>query len=284
MQRSGPTTPRVIATAGDTAESRALQRAFVALAGQARLLLYDLPRAEAPRRLDVAGVTLEATPRWSVYLRNRRLFDDGRLTLLIALRRLPPEERLLVVDWGTAYANAFLLLEPSEPGVDLTDPANPAGRCVTVAAAGSNTTELLAVLRDLYASWVYWPVAPAAPESSRRVDLPLAESDATLLERLEGVLRSVYPPSRLRSHLVRLLREESELFSGRTVERARSPFLTRLGLPKVYDPSTFTEVMRHLVNDGYVAVRAADGNYSFKGPEAPIPESMPNELVERLVL
>lgn len=287
-QRHGPATPRVASTAPETGESRALQQALAAIAGHSRVLLYDLPVADAPRRLDAAGVALHASPRWQEYLRNRRLFDDGRLTLLISLRRLPPEERLLVVDWGTAYANTFLLLEPSEEGVDLTDPKNPAAGRVTAAArtasASSDSSELAQTLRGVYASWVYWPAAPAAPESSRRVDLPLADDDATLIDRLNEVLRGVYPPSRLRSHLIRLLREESELFTGRSVERARSPFLTRLGLPKVYDPSTFTEVMRRLVNEGYVAVRAQDGLCSFKGPELPIPESMPNELFERLLL
>ena len=279
---------RVAATAPESAESHALQRALAALAGHSRLLLYDLPAADSPHRLDAAAVALSASPRWGAYLRNRRLFDDGRLTLLIALRCLPPEERLLVVDWGTAYANAFLLLEPRAEEVDLTDPRNAAARPVLAAARavgdGEESRGLLTALREVYASWVYWPAAPAAPETSRRVDLPLAASDATMLERLEGVLRSVYPMSRLRSHLIRLLHEEAELFSGRTVERARSPFLTRLGLPKVYDASTFTEVLRGLVNEGYVAVRAADGGCSFRGPETPVPESMPNELFERLLL
>jgi hypothetical protein len=286
-QRSLVISPHVAATTPETAETRALQRALAQIAGHSRVLLYDVPATDAPRRLDRSGVAVQAPPRWHAYLRNRRAFDDGRLTLLIALRRLPPEEELLVVDWGAAYANTFLLLEPSAEDVDLTDAGNPIAREVAAAARTADRdaeTTLVRLLRGIYASWVYWPAAPAAPETSRRVDLPLRESDGSILQHLDAVLRGVYPPSRLRSHLIRLLREESELFTGRTVERARSPFLTRLGLPKVYDPSAFTEVLRHLVNEGYVSVRAADGQYSFKGPEAPIPDGMPNELVERLLL
>lgn len=258
------------------------------MAGYSRLVVYGLPAAEAPRRVQGSPVTVQGSPAWDAFLRERRQLDDGRLTLLLSLRRLEAEERLLVVDWGTAYANAFLLIEPLDDGFDLVEASTAGAAQVMVAAQavadGAGSSTLLGLLRAAYGRWVYWT---SSTETSRRCcfrDLPLTVAGETLLSRLQEALPRAYPPALVRSQIVRLLQDESELFAGRNVERARSPFLTRLGLAVVYDPSLLTETLRGLVNEGRVSAHAPDGRYHLSGPTAPVPEGMPNELFERMLL
>ncbi|HEY7294233.1 MAG TPA: hypothetical protein VH916_04285 [Dehalococcoidia bacterium] len=50
------------------------------------------------------------------------------MNLMLALRPLAARERVLLVDWGTSYANTFLLIEPRLAGCDLTVPGNPLRR------------------------------------------------------------------------------------------------------------------------------------------------------------
>jgi hypothetical protein len=272
----------------DSAEWRALEDAFAALAGYRRLVIYDVARQERPRPLRGGSKFLRDSARWHRYLLNRRRFDTGYLTFIFALRRLDDDERLLAVDWGSAFANTFLLVEPLQPEVDLADAENRAGRSLLLemraAAKGGDREGLIGMLRGQYASWVYWPAAPATPTGFRRLDLPLADGSASLAERLQALLPDIYQQIDFQQALDWLLRTESELFRGRVVEHARSPFLTRLGLPLVYDASSITNALRRLVNEGRSSVRLPGEALTFQGPERPVPDDLPNELFERMVL
>jgi hypothetical protein len=262
----------------------ALLAGLSAIAGHARVLVYDLAPEDAPLRLRRTGITLRGSERWRAYLGRRRAFDDGYPALVIALRRLDRTERLLAVDWGTAHPNAYFLIEPLDEDVDLSSPEQPAARDLHQAAQRRDTDRVEELLRSLYGSWVYWPAAPATEDGSRQATLPLAQGGATLFERLQQALRDVFPPRSFVEELSHLLQDESELFRGRTVERARTPFLTRLGLPAVYDPSVVTAAVRRLVNEGRLSAFPAAGGGFFQGPALPVPDEVPNELFERMLL
>lgn len=273
----------------DAAIWRVLRAGFDAVAGLSRVLLYDLAREEVPDRVSRTGVALRGSARWLAYLDRRRQLDDGRLSLVFALRRLGRSERLLAVDWGTAHANTFLLIEPLDPATELSEAGDPVARELRAAAeagaAGDNPAPVETVLRRAYGTWVYWPETPATEEGFQRLELPLDEGPATLFQRLRGeALPEVFPPSSFDRQLSRLIHSESELFVGRTVERARSPFLTRLGLPTVYEPSLVTGALRRMVNDGRLSAYVVGGHGSFQGPEAPVPDEVPDELFERMLL
>lgn len=265
--------------------SETLLRAFALLAGRVRILVYDLAPEDAPAKLNRSAISLRGSERWHAYLARRRGFDDGQMTLVLALRRLSRTERLLAVDWGTAHANAFFLIEPLDASVDLSSGAQLAARELYDAAVSGDVDRVESLLRSAYGSWVYWPAAPATEDGEQQASLPLTGGRTTLFERLHQALRDIFPPHSFVEQLSRLLRDESELFRGRTVERARSPFLTRLGLPVVYDPSLVTVAVRDLVNDGKLAAFPAGGGGSyFQGPSVPVPDEVPNELFERMLL
>lgn len=234
------------------------------------------------------SIFLRGSARWTRYLINRRRFDTGYLTLVFSLRQLDDDERLLAVDWGSAYANTFLLIEPLHDDVDLSAEDDPLVRGILREAQfvsnGGDTSRLMGLLRDIYASWVYWVDAPATRESYRRLAVPMARHTASLRACLQDLLPQIYPSADVRRALERLLRDEPELFRGRLVERAQSPFLTRLGLPPVYDTSTVTNALRTLVNEGRSAARPPGAALAFQGPDRPLPEDMPNELFERMLL
>jgi hypothetical protein len=63
-----------------------------------------------------------------------------------------------------------------------------------------------------------------------------------------------------------------------------TPFRTRLGLPAVYDPTLVTVAVRDLVNEGRIAAFPAGGSGYFQGPFLPVPDEVPNELFERMLL
>jgi hypothetical protein len=270
--------------AAESGFSAALRTAFVSIARYRRLLLYDVTPEDAPWRLSRTGISLRGSARWQAYLSRRRDLDDGDLTLVLALRHLQRAERLLAVDWGTAHANAFLLIEPIDPSNDLSDPNDPAAIAALRLAENGREEDLVALLRSLYGSWVYWPAAPATEDSWRRVELRLDRDSPSLFECLQTAMRTVYPPHAFQEQLNRLVEDESELFAGRTIERARSPFLTRLGLPAVYEPSLVTTAVRHLVNEGRMAAFAPNSGGSYLGPVAPVPDDVPDELFERMLL
>src|SRR6185437_14322 len=112
-----------------------LHRGLVAVAGQSRMLVYDLAPEDAPSRLPRSAIALHGSERWQEYLARRRELDDGYLTLVLTLRRLGLTERLLAVDWGTAHANTFLLIEPLDPSVDLSRSGEEPARSLLLAAA-----------------------------------------------------------------------------------------------------------------------------------------------------
>jgi hypothetical protein len=264
--------------------SETVYRALGTLAGRVRVLVYDLAPREAPLRLSRTGITLSGSDRWQSYLGRRRRFDDGQLTLVLGLRRLNRTERLLAVDWGTAHANAFLLIEPLSSEVDLSNPEREETSGLFDAASKGRAADVEAMLRRLYGAWVYWPAAPANEEDECLAALPLPDSQRTLFEALQLALRDVFPPEAFVDQLRRLLRDESELFHGRTIERASTPFRTRLGLPAVYDPTLVTVAVRDLVNEGRIAAFPAGGSGYFQGPFLPVPDEVPNELFERMLL
>jgi hypothetical protein len=270
--------------AGADRASETLYRGLATVAGRVRVLVYDLAPQDAPLRLSRTGITLSGSERWQSYLARRRSFDDGQLTLVVALRRLNRTERLLAVDWGTAHANAFLLIEPIDAEVDLSNTDRDESRRLYSAAEKGSAAEVESILRGLYGAWVYWPAAPATEEDECLATLPLFESRTTLFEALQSALRDVFPPQAFLEQLRRLLRDESELFHGRTIERASTPFRTRLGLPAVYDPTLVTVAVRDLVNEGRIAAFPSAGSGYFQGPALPVPDEVPNELFERMLL
>ena len=280
--------PQVAGTRTETAARRALQVGLAAVAGFPRLLIYDLAREEAPSPAGETSIFVHGSARWSAYLANRRRFDVGQLTLILALRPLGAEERLLAVDWGTAYANTFLLIEPTTQDLDLTDERNLAARSffleAEAVAGGKDRSVLESMLRSVYGLWIYWPDIPATRESCRSLQLPLNDKGATLIAGLQRELPRIFPPSSFQEQLARLLIEEYELFSRRNVERSCSPFLTHLGLPPLYDVSAVTRALRQLVNEGSVRVHEENGAFYFQGPGYPVPDDLPNELLERMLL
>ncbi|MGE0056894.1 MAG: hypothetical protein AB7T32_02800, partial [Dehalococcoidia bacterium] len=80
--------------------SEALQR----LAGTERLLIYDVPEADVPVRSGPCSPFVRGGPTWNRFIERRRVLDNGRdLNLLVSLRGLRAEERLLMVGWGTNF-------------------------------------------------------------------------------------------------------------------------------------------------------------------------------------
>lgn len=279
---------------------RLVLRALRELSGFARGVLYDVSRAAAPARLPGTPVFLRGSPAWSAYLRARAQLDTGELALLLALRPLEEEERLLVVDWGTTYANTFLLVEPRDPACDLSDPANHVRRAVESVARAllrrrdpdedpatpwTRATPLGAALRAAFGAWVLWPEPPAARARSERVELVLSRPEETLADALLPRLRARFPQHAFEDALARLLEAEAELFAGRPVGRVRVPFLTRLGLPVLHDPRCANRALRRLVNEGraWVFEHGPDGVF-YHGPARPVPAGMTDAAFERLVV
>jgi hypothetical protein len=277
-------------------ERRLQRRALRELAGFERGLLYDVPYAQAPRPRTV--VYVDGSPAWRRYLAAREQFDDGRLTMLLALRPLGAVERTLVVDWGTTYANTFLLVEPRDQTCDLTDGANPVQRRLDEMARAllrchaldedaaepwTRRTPLGEALRQIFGVWVFWS-APLPHGRIRRVPLTLLTPNDTLAGRLLPALRAEFSQERFDAALAVLVERERELFR-RSVACARIPFRTRLGLPMLHDPYCVDRAIRRLVNEGRLTVRdGAAGGALYRGPERPVPDAMTDAEFERLLL
>jgi len=282
----------------DTLEERILLRALQDLAGAARGVVYDVSRTDHPLRLPLSPVYLEGSASWRRFLHTRRALDDGQLTLLLSLRQLPEDERRLVVDWGTSYANTFLLVEPSEPGCDLSDPDSPVSLEVsdlcrrasehepTVAEAALDRwtahTALGERLRELYGRWVWWD-EPLPHGRSRHERLRLAGPADTLSVHLLPLLYERFPQPSFDIALAELQQTERELFGG-TVASARSVFRTRLGLPVLHDARAVDRAVRHLVNLGRMSVATGGPDGVIYGPGQPVPQAMEDEEFERLLL
>ena len=276
-------------------EERILLRALQDLAGAARGVIYDVSRADRPLRLPLSPVYLEGSASWRRFLRTRRALDDGHLTLLLSLRQLPEDERRLVVDWGTAHANTFLLVEPSEPGCDLTDARSPTAlevRDLCRQAARIEPPEaeqhepwtvrtpLGARLRELYGRWVWWD-EPLPHGRSREEPLRLTGPSDSLSVHLLPLLYERFPQQSFDVALAELQATERELFGGE-VATARSVFRTRLGLPVLHDARAADRAVRQLVNLGRMSVTTGGAGAVVFGPGHPVPDDMPDEAFERL--
>ncbi len=278
-------------------EERILLRALQDLAGAARGVIYDVSRADRPLRLPLSPVYLEGSSSWRRFLRTRRALDDGHLTLLLSLRQLPEDERRLVVDWGTAHANSFLLVEPGEPGCDLTDLRTPLAHEVRDLCRQAATVEppdgglhepwtsrtpLGERLRELYGRWVWWD-EPLPAGWSREEPLRLAGPSDTLSVHLLPLLYERFPQESFDVALAELQSTERELFGGE-VATARSVFRTRLGLPVLHDARAADRAVRQLVNLGRMSVTTGGAEAIVFGPGSPVPEDMPDEEFERLLM
>ena len=278
-------------------EERILLRALQDLAGAARGVIYDVSRADRPLRLPLSPVYLEGSASWRRFLRTRRALDDGHLTLLLSLRQLPEDERRLVVDWGTAHANTFLLVEPSEPGCDLTDARSPTAlelRDLSRQAARvepdeggqhepwTARTPLGERLRELYGRWIWWD-EPLPHGRSQEEPLRLTGPSDTLSVHLLPLLYERFPQQSFDVALAELQASERELFGGE-VATARSVFRTRLGLPVLHDARAADRAVRQLVNLGRMSVTTGGPDARVFGPGRPVPDDMPDEAFERLLM
>jgi len=279
-------------------ERQLVLRAVWELSGFDRALFYDVPRSEAPERIPGSPVYLRGSPAWHFYLMERREVDDGRLTPIISPRPLSDGERLLAVDWGSTFANTFLLIEPSDAACDLTDPSNPAFKSLEQAAkkllehktpngdpgvAWTRETAVGSILRVLYGNWIYW-TGTYGDRRSHSVQLsPLRPSD-TLAGLLLPQLRDRFPQPAFNQALEDLYARELELFHG-AVTTARMPFRTRLGLPILHDPRYADRALRHLVNSGRARVhrRIEDSLFRY-GANRPVPAGMTEAEFEGLLL
>jgi hypothetical protein len=201
----------------------------------------------------------------------------------------------MVVDWGTTYANSFLLVEPNEPSCDLSDSDNPVLREALKMAGEidrptdrrdsqrerwTSETELGGLLRDLFGTWVYWrgPLPDGEPEC---VPLTLRAPSDTLANHLLFELNARFPQAAFDAAVADLNAHERELLGG-PVPRGRSAFRTRLGLPILHDPQAADRAIRRLVNLGKMRVVSRLPSTQTFGPGSPVPEDMPDDEFERL--
>jgi len=250
--------------------------ALTRLAGTPRALLYDVSEPDAPNRDGPQTPFVSGSEAWWAFVDRRRALDDGQdLTLLVSMRGLSLDERLLVVNWGTAFANAFLVIEPSDPWLDLTTQEG-----IDQFAASSGAMNADELVRRAYAEWIYWIRDDTGELESRRATLSLT-SDVTLFETLWERLPETFPAAAFLSSLTLLQLKESELFTGgREVARAIIPFLTRLGLPIVWDPRHVITGVRQLVDAGLAWVQDPEDNWRlYRGPSEPIPAEISDERV-----
>ncbi len=257
-----------------------LTEALRGLAGTSRVLIYDVSEADAPQRDNPQTPFVKGSQTWWDFVERRRALDDGEdLTLLISLRGLRMDERLLVVNWGTAYANSFLIIEPSDPWLDLTTPDG-----IEQFATSAQTSDADSLARAAYAEWIYW-VRDAKNELESRTATLSLSPDATLFDTLSKRLLQAFPAAAFLSSLTLLQLREAELFTGgREVARAIIPFLTRLGLPIVYDTRHVIQGVRRLVDAGLASVQDPEDDWRFyRGPSEPIPAELSDERVALMV-
>jgi hypothetical protein len=252
------------------------------LAGTDRVIVYDVHEDDCPERPNPASPFIRGSAAWWDYVRRRRSLDDGEnLTLLISLRGLRAEERMLAVNWGTAFANAFLLIEPADPWLDLTTNEG----VHQAAAKATDGTNVDAFVRSAYAEWIYWFTTPQGEMESHSATLDLADPKSTLWQTMWDLLPKTFPASAYLSSLTLLTLRESELFTGgREVARAIIPFLTRLGLPILYDARHVIHGVRELVDAGLAWVQdPEDGWRVYKGPREPLPAEVSDERLALMV-
>ena len=245
------------------------------LAGTQRLVLYDVSGVDGPQRDNPSSVFVRGGSAWWRFIEKRRSFDTGEdLNLVVSLRSLSAAERMTLVNWGSAYANSFLLVEPADPALDLTTPEG-----ILDFAQSTHALDADALVRSAYAEWVYWTTQPDGSLVEHAATLDVADPRATLWGTLWERLPETFPPSSFLSTLTLLNMREQELFTGgREVARAMMPFLTRLGLPVLYDARHVLAGVRQLVNAGLAWVTDPnDHNRLYRGPHDPIPADVPDE-------
>lgn len=276
QQLSGPSTePRSLVLA-------ALQR----VSGTPRVLFYAVPSSGAPRR--TGTVHTGGSREWWEFVRQRRLHDTGEFTLVLALRPLANEEARLILDWGSRFANAFLLVEPRDPSFDITTDDGLARFLDRLSIP--NGDELSAerledALRHVYGTWVYWPSPATYTQEPVRVALDLATPPRTIALALEVEVEAAFPPQVFEPVLEELVEKEQELFEAiGPVARSVVPFFSRLGLPIPYNQRLITRAFRKLVNLGKLWVRepGPDGTF-YRGPRNPVPDTMSDDEFEGLV-
>jgi hypothetical protein len=270
-----------------TAEWNVTLRALQDLCGFERGLLYDVPKASAPKRVQGSPVFLHSSPEWQRFVAARRACDDGILTPIVSLRSLGDEERGLVVDWGSAHANAFLLVEPRESERDLVDPDDEKHRALFAAAKAAVAEgaqgarrpayeAVVDVLRNVFGIWVLWSWTPLR-RFMHIVDLPLEARGQTIAAIMLPRLHALFPQSAFDSTLHDLHEREPELFGG-SVTRARMPYRTRLGLPILHDQRCPDRALRRMVNEGNARVYWYSPDHVARyGPGRPIPPDMSEE-------
>ena len=259
-----------------------LVAAIKQLAGTDRVLIYDVPEAEAPERANPASPFIRGSSTWWDFVRRRRSLDDGEnLTLLVSLRGLRADERMLIVNWGTFYANTFLLIEPADPWLDLTTDAG----LEELRKAHPDEKTALGFVRAAYAEWVYWSTTAEGDTESRMATLDLGDPGSHLWDTMWDRLPKTFTPAAYLSSLTLLNLRESELFTGgREVRRALMPFLTRLGLPILYDAHHTIRGVRELVNAGLAFVQDPQDNWRvYRGPSAPLPAEVSDDRLATMV-
>jgi hypothetical protein len=240
------------------------------------VLVYDVPESDAPWRDKPQTPFVHGSDAWWRFVEQRRALDDGQdLSLLISLRGLRVDERMLVVNWGTAFANSFLVIEPSDPWLDLTTREG-----IDEFASKTGAADAEALVRAAYAEWIYWVRDETGELESRAARVSL-EPQSTLFGTLWERLPKTFPAAAFLSSLTLLQLKEAELFTGgREVARAIIPFLTRLGLPVVYDGRHVIHGVRQLVNAGLAWVQDPQDNWRlYTGPSEPIPAEISDERV-----
>lgn len=255
--------------------------ALARLAGCDRVLIYDVPEDGAPQRAVPTTPFVRGSDAWWRFVARRRALDDGEdLNLLISLRGLRADERLLAVNWGSAFANSFLVIEPADPWLDLTTAAG-----IDDLAAKTGAADADALVRAAYAEWIYWVRDPDGELESRAATLSLCDPHATLWQTLWERLPQTFPADAFLSSLTLLTLREQELFTGgRDVARAIVPFLTRLGLPVLYDARHVIHGVRQLVNAGLAWVQDPEDNWRlYRGPQDPLPPDLPDERIAFMV-
>lgn len=252
-----------------------LLEALRKLAGTERLLIYDVEEGGAAQRPDPSTPFVSGgSSSWWQFVERRRALDDGDINLLVSLRGLRREERLLVMSWGVAFANSFLLLEPADPWLDLTTAAG-----IEDLSARSGLRDAGSLVGTAYAEWVYWTRNQEGELESEAASLNLDNPDATLWQTLWERLPRTFSGQDFLSWLTLLTLREAELFTGgREVARAIIPFLTRLGLPVLYDARHVIDGVRQLVNAGLATVQDPEDDFRvYRGPAEPLPASIPDE-------
>jgi len=113
----------------------------------------------------------------------------------------------------------------------------------------------------------------------------LADAGSTLWQTVWERLPATFPASAFLSSLTFLNLREAELFTdGREVARAIIPFLTRLGLPILYDARHVVHAVRQLVNAGLAWVQDPEDNWRvYKGPHEPLPAEISDERLAMMV-